>query len=70
MLTNMITYQRSHYNDPNFTELVRQLDEDLKNRYQSYQEKFTSLNKLDAAVKVILAYDGDKAVACGAIRPM
>lgn len=70
MLTDMITYQRSKYNDPNFMELVRQLDEDLKNRYKSYQEKFTALNKLDAAVKVILAYDGSDAIACGAIRPM
>src|SRR4051812_25371865 len=66
----MITLKRAAYNDGDFLNLVTLLDDDLKDRYQSYQENFKTLNKLDTKVKVVLATDGETAVACGALRPM
>lgn len=66
----MIDYRRTTSDNKDFLRLVELLDEDLTMRYQSYQENFTPLNKLDESVKVILAFDEATAVACRALRPM
>ncbi|MEP7279814.1 MAG: GNAT family N-acetyltransferase [Bacteroidota bacterium] len=66
----MLSFKRTVYNDPDFLLLVNQLDEDLRNRYQEYQDIFTPLNKMDNTVKVIVAYNENQALGCGALRPM
>ena len=66
----MITLQRSRYDDPDFVLLTGQLDADLRARYLTQQEQFTPLNKMDEAVKVLIARSQSTAIACGALRPM
>jgi GNAT superfamily N-acetyltransferase len=46
------------------------LDADLRERYLTEQEKFDPLNKMDETVKVLLAYNGETAIGCGALRPL
>ncbi len=66
----MLKLLRTDHKDDNFISLTRELDEELKQLYGNYQKKFDAQNKLDKTVKVILAYDADTAVGCGALRPM
>ncbi len=66
----MIVFQRSRYNDPAFVSLTTALDADLRARYLTQQEQFTPLNKMDEAVKVMIALNHSIPVACGALRPM
>lgn len=65
-----ITTRRTHYDDPAFKSLIRELDADLRARYQTEQDKFDPLNKMDESVKVVLAYNGSSPIACGALRPL
>jgi GNAT superfamily N-acetyltransferase len=66
----MIKFQRSRYDDPVFITLTSQLDADLSSRYFTQQEDFAAQNKMDASAKVIVAYEDDEPIGCGALRPM
>jgi len=51
-----------------FRFLVQQLDEDLAARYGAQQEFYGQFNALAAIKQVIIAYQEDKPIACGAIK--
>lgn len=51
-----------------FRYLVQQLDKDLATRYGAQQEFYGQFNALAAIKQVIIAYQEEKPVACGAIK--
>lgn len=63
-----IFLKRTNSEDTNFTSLVKQLDRDLHSRYGADQEFFDQFNKLDHIKNVVVAFNGDIPVACGAIK--
>jgi putative acetyltransferase len=67
--TKMYQVKRTNASDPHFLLLVKDLDQDLLNRYgkedQSFYDQFNSL----ASIKhVIMIYDDQIPIACGAIK--
>jgi GNAT superfamily N-acetyltransferase len=61
--------KRTDSDDPGFRGLVNQLDEylaEVDGDDHSYYAQFNGLDKIDS---VIVAYDGDEAVGCGAFKP-
>lgn len=65
----MITIKRTNSNDVDFLGLVKQLDELLMIRDGEEHVFYAQLNKTDMIKQVVVAYDGDEPVGCGAIRP-
>ncbi|NOT49494.1 MAG: GNAT family N-acetyltransferase [Acidobacteria bacterium] len=54
--------------DPTFMELVRHLDAELAIRDGSDHAYYAQFNRIESIKYVVVAYDYDKAVACGAIK--
>ena len=66
----MISIRRTGYDDGDFLQLVDMLNIEFVEMYGSSKEKFAGENKLDEHTKVIILYDVEKPVACGALKPM
>jgi putative acetyltransferase len=66
----MISVKRTRHDDADFTELVNSLNTEFEEMYGSSKEKFPGENKLDERTKVIVLYDGEYPVACGALKPI
>lgn len=64
----MITLIRTHSDNTDFQALVRALDIDLKVRDGDEHAFFAQYNKTDMIKHVVVAYDGDEAVGCGAVK--
>jgi GNAT superfamily N-acetyltransferase len=64
-MTNLV---RTNSEDSDFLELVRLLDEDLQIRDGDEHSFYAQFNKVDKIRHVVLAYENDEAVACGAIK--
>lgn len=64
----MITLQRSNSDNENFQALVTLLDQELKERDGEGHVFLAQLNKTDHLEYVIVAYDQNVPVACGALR--
>lgn len=64
----MITTKRTNSADSAFQELVKSLDLELKIRDGEEHVFYAQLNKTDGLKYVIVAYENDEAVGCGAIR--
>lgn len=64
----MLTLQRTDSGDPDFVELVRQLDADLAQRDGEDHSFYAQFNKIDTIKHAIVAYEDDRAVGCGAIK--
>lgn len=64
----MITINRTDSENPDFVELVRQLDTDLAIRDGDEHEFYAQFNHLDKIKHAIVAYYDKQPVACGAIR--
>ena len=64
----MIRLIRTDSNNKNFQALVRDLDNDLDERYREEQSFFDQFNKIDKIKYVVMAYDQDKPVGCGALK--
>lgn len=64
----MITLKRTDSTNTDFIELVKELDIDLKIRDGEDHAFFAQYNKIDLIKHVVIAYDDDKAVGCGAIK--
>jgi putative acetyltransferase len=64
----IMMYVRTNSENKDFIELVRLLDEDLKIRDGEDHAFYASFNKTGSLKHVIVAYENNNAVACGALR--
>jgi len=64
----MITLQRTDSTNPDFQKLVVQLDKELKIRDGEEHSFYNQFNKIDSIKNVIVAFQVDKAVGCGAFK--
>lgn len=64
----MIHCIRTNSENQDFQSLVKKLDADLKIRDGEEHVFYAQYNKTDAIKHVIVAYDGEEAVGCGAIK--
>src|SRR5258705_3725327 len=64
----MITIKRTNSDDKDFIELVRFLDADLARRDGSEHSFYARFNKIDKIKYVVVAYENDDAIGCGAIK--
>lgn len=64
----MIRIVRTDSNNEDFIRLVKYLDADLAVKDGEEHAFYAQYNKLDKIKHVIVAYDGDVAVGCGAIK--
>ncbi len=65
----MINLIRTASDNPDFQELVRHLDAELLVRDGDEAEFYLQFNKIDTIKHAVVAYDGEEAVGCGALRP-
>ena len=64
----MITIKRIDSENRDFIELVKYLDADLAIRDGEDHSFYAQFNKIDKIKYVVVAYENDKAVSCGAIK--
>ena len=64
----MIKLLRTNSNNPDFIELVKQLDAFLAEIDGAEHAFYNQLNRTTNMKTVVVAYEDDEAVACGAIR--
>jgi putative acetyltransferase len=64
----MITIKRTNSDDSNFQELVKLLDLELQERDGEEHLFYATLNKTNTLNYVIVAYDQDEVIGCGALR--
>lgn len=64
----MITLVRTNSENKDFILLVRQLDDYLAELDGEEHAFYTQLNKIDKLKHVVVAYENNKPVGCGAIR--
>lgn len=64
----MVTLVRTNSENPDFTALVKLLDADLAIRDGEDHAFYDQFNKVTAIKHVIVAYDADTPVGCGAIK--
>lgn len=62
-------FRRTDSDNENFIALVRLLDADLAEKDGADHSFYAQFNKIDKIKHVIVGYDGDYAVACGAFKP-
>lgn len=65
----MIHLERTSSQNKNFITLVSLLDQDLAQRDGDEHAFYAQFNKIDKLHHVVVAYDGDQPVGCGAIKP-
>jgi putative acetyltransferase len=66
----MIKLQRTDSSHPHFIDLVRLLDADLAERDGSEHSFYAQYNKIDKIKYVVVAYEDEKPVGCGAIKEL
>jgi GNAT superfamily N-acetyltransferase len=66
----MITTIRTNSENQDFRELVKHLDADLAIRDGSEHAFYAQFNKIDLIKHVVIAYDGNKPLGCGAIKEL
>ncbi|WP_268225038.1 GNAT family N-acetyltransferase [Sinomicrobium oceani] len=64
----MIKIERVTGASPAFAQLIRHLDADLKERDGEEHSFYAQFNKADTIAHVVIAYDHDTPIACGALR--
>ena len=64
----MFTLTRTNSDNKDFIELVRFLDADLAQRDGEEHSFYSQFNKIDKIKQVIVAYENDKPIGCGAIK--
>jgi putative acetyltransferase len=64
----MIRLQRTNSENTDFQKLVRELDADLRIRDGEDHAFFAQFNKIDLIKHVIVAYENEAPVGCGAIK--
>ena len=69
MLMSNLTLIRTDSNQPDFRELVTQLDKDLAIRDGDDHAFYSQFNKVDAIKEVVVAYQNEIPTGCGTIKP-
>jgi putative acetyltransferase len=64
----MITCERTNSENEDFKRLVRELDKELAIIDGKDHTFYSQYNAIDAIKHVVIAYDGDIAVGCGALK--
>ena len=64
----MITIRRTDSGNPDFIELVKHLDADLAIRDGAEHSFYDAFNKIDQIKYVVILYENDLPVSCGAIK--
>jgi GNAT superfamily N-acetyltransferase len=64
----MIKLLRTDSGNPDFIELVKQLDADLAERNGQDHSFYSQFNKIDMIRHAVVAYEDEKPIACGAIK--
>ena len=64
----MYTFKRTNSDNLNFQKLVIELDKDLAIKNGETNDFFAQYNKIDLIQNVVVAYEADKAVGCGAMK--
>lgn len=64
----MFTVKRTDSENPDFIDLVQHLDADLAERDGSEHAFYAQFNKIDKIKYVVLVYEKEKPVGCGAIK--
>ena len=64
----MVSLIRTNSNNKDFRQLVKELDNDLKIRDGDEHLFYAQFSKIDSIKHVVVAYDEDKPVGCGAIK--
>jgi len=64
----MIRLVRTDSSNNDFVELVKLLDKELQIRDGSEHSFYSQYNKIDKIKNVVVAYEDDEAVGCGAIK--
>lgn len=64
----MINLIRTNSDDSDFRELVALLDQDLQIRDGAEHSFYAQFNKIDKIRHVVVVYENEKAVGCGAFR--
>ncbi|WP_196935954.1 GNAT family N-acetyltransferase [Sphingobacterium hungaricum] len=64
----MISLVKTDSSDRDFRSLVKELDSDLKIRDGDEHDFYHQFNKIDALKQVLVAYENETAVGCGAIK--
>ena len=64
----MVTISRTTSQNPQFLQLVSELDKELAIRNGDANDFFAQFNKVDLIQHVIVAYEGSLPVGCGAIK--
>lgn len=64
----MISLIRTNSEHPDFIELVKYLDADLAEKDGADHSFYAQFNKIDRIKYVVVAYEAEQAVGCGAIK--
>lgn len=64
----MITIKRTNSDNADFQSLVRELDKELAIRDGAEHSFYAQFNKIDAIKYVVVAYEENEPVGCGAIK--
>jgi len=64
----MLTFQRTNSENTVFLSLIKELDADLAVRDGKDREFYNQFNKLDSIKYVIVAFENENPVGCGAIK--
>ena len=64
----MITIKRTNSDNKDFIELVKFLDADLAKRDGNEHAFYAQFNKVDKIKYVVVAYENDQPIGCGAIK--
>lgn len=64
----MIKLIRTTSTNPDFPGLIRELDKDLRGRYNEAQSAYDAYNKVEGIDTVVIAYDGDEPAGCGCFK--
>lgn len=68
MMTASIKIIRTDSTHPDFLELVKELDAELAEHNGNEHSFYSQYNKIDRIRQVVVAYENDKPVSCGAIK--
>lgn len=69
MISKMLQIKRTDAGNPDFVSLVRLLDADLAERDGADHAFYAQFNKVDTLQYVVVGYEDEIPVACGAFKP-